>query len=116
MKMPNMGNSFIYFRQSSVPVVNSFKMVGVNCGLIPNRPSELVRTNLALTPRSVVKVILQMHKITNPIHHVGLFPKLLLVGCLFVLYVDLQAYTNIMNKICALEVSEMVRRNYVNYA
>ena len=40
MKMPNMGNSFVYFRQSSVPGVNSFKMVGFNYGLIPDRPSE----------------------------------------------------------------------------
>ena len=28
-------NSFIYFSHSSVPGVNLFKMVGVNCDLIP---------------------------------------------------------------------------------
>ena len=43
IKKPNMGNPFVYFRHSSVPGVNSFKMVGVNCGLIPDRPSEPAR-------------------------------------------------------------------------
>ena len=43
MKMPNMGNSFVYFRHSSVPGVNSFKMVGVTRGLIPDRLSEPAR-------------------------------------------------------------------------
>ena len=46
MKMQNMGNPFIYFRHSSVPGVNSFKMVGVNCSLIPDRPSEPTRGHL----------------------------------------------------------------------
>ena len=41
--MPNMGKSFFYFRHSSNPGVSSFKMVGVNCGLIPDRPSEPAR-------------------------------------------------------------------------
>ena len=39
MKMPNMRNSFVFFRHSLVPEVGP-KMVGVNCGLIPDRPSE----------------------------------------------------------------------------
>ena len=43
IKKPNMGNPFVYFRHSSVTGVNSFKMVGVNCGLIPDRPSEPAR-------------------------------------------------------------------------
>ena len=43
MKMPNMGNSFVYLRHSSVSGVNSFKMMDVNCGLIPDRLSEPAR-------------------------------------------------------------------------
>ena len=38
--MSNMGNSFAYFRHFSVTGVNSFKMVGVACGLIPDRSGE----------------------------------------------------------------------------
>ena len=43
MKIPYMENFFVYFLHSSVPGVNSFEMVGVNCGLIPDRPSEPAR-------------------------------------------------------------------------
>ena len=60
MKMPNMGNSFDYFRHSSVPGVNSFKMAGVNCGLIQNRPSEPARR-----PESSVRSITPTHNIEN---------------------------------------------------
>ena len=57
MKMPNMGNSILYFRHSSVPGVNSFKMVGVNCGLIPDRPSEPARNSLNYLANAVASVV-----------------------------------------------------------
>ena len=47
-KIPNMGNSFVYFRHSSVPGVNLFNVVGVNCSLIPDRLSEPARSEILL--------------------------------------------------------------------
>ena len=42
---------FVFFRHSSVPGVNSFQMVGVKCGLIPDRLSEAATdvNNFAVT-------------------------------------------------------------------
>ena len=40
MKMPNMENSFVNFCHYSIPGVNSFKTVDVNCGLIPDRVNQ----------------------------------------------------------------------------